>query len=242
MHGLEKGVTQLANHEMNAKVRSNAVASLESIIDDINAGIKVWEKFASSGGSNAAAGSFGGWAGFTIEDELWGIELSARDKAKAASSGKSGLDDPLVELAYNKLAESMTPGEYAQNAINAMYERIESIKKLIAMIKNTKPKKDASGSAATKSSAAKPAKKAKKKSAAKKAKKKTAKKKTAGKKVKKKAAKKKVSRKKATKKKAAKKKATKKKATKKKAAKKKASKKKTAKKKSAKKKTKKARR
>ena len=239
MHGLQKGVTQLANHEMNAKARSNAIASLEGIVEDISAGIKVWEKFASSGATNAAAGSFGGWAGFTIENELWEIELNARDKAKQASAGKSGLDDPLVELAYSKLSDSVTPDEQAQNAINTMYERIENIKQLISLIKNTKPKKLSSPSAAAKSSgggSAKPKagkKAAKKKTAAKKAKKKTAKKKPA----KKKKSTKKVAKKK-VKKKAAKKKAAKKKTTKKKAAKKKTAKKKSAKKKAGKKKAK----
>lgn len=240
MQGLKKGVTQLANHEMNSKVRSDAITLLEGIIDDINAGVKVWEKFASSGASDAAAGSYGGWAGFTIENDLWEIELNARDKARQASGGHSGLDDPLVELAYSKLEESVTPADQAQHAIDAMYGRIEQIKQLVSQIKNTKPKKAASTGAPAKASAAKPAKK--------KAKKKPAKKKTAAKKAKKKAVKKKPAKKKKAAKKTTKKKAKKKavkkkpaKKAKKKAAKKKVTKKKAAKKKSAKKKAKKRR-
>lgn len=247
MHGLEKGITQLANHEMNAKVRSNAIALLEGISDDITAGIKVWENFSSSGAGNAEPGSFGGWAGFTIERKLFDIELDARDKAKQASGGQSSLDDPLVELAYSKLHEGQTASEHVQNAIDLMKSRIDRINQLIAQIKNTKPKKAASADSPAKSAATKTKSKkkpAKKKSSARKAKKKSAGKKPAKKKkaAKKKAGKKKVAKKKAAKKKAAKKKAGKKKATKKKAGKKKAGKKKAGKKSAKKKAKKKARR
>lgn len=236
MHGLEQGITQLANHEMNAKVRSAAIALLESIIDDINEGIKVWEDFSNSGNSNVEPGSFAGWAGFTIERKLFEIDLNARDKAKQASNGRSSLDDPLVELAYSQLGESQTATEHAQNAVNGMRDRIARINELIAQIKNTKPKKVAMASSAPKSSAKaakqKPKKKkaGKKKSAAKKAKKKAAKKKASKKKSAKKSSKKKAAKKKAAKKKATKKKSSTKKA-KKKTAKKKAAKKKAAKKK-----------
>src|SRR5210317_1002980 len=103
MHGLEQGINQLANHETNQKLRSNAIDLLNGIIGDLNAGLEVWRNFLESGGSTSEAGSYGGWAGFTIETELFELDLSARDKAKQASTGKSSLDDPLVVLAYSKL-------------------------------------------------------------------------------------------------------------------------------------------
>lgn len=237
MHGLEQGITQLANHEMNSKVRSNAVSLLNGIIDDLNAGIEVWEGFQQSGSGSVSSGpgSFGGWAGFSIEKKLFEIDLNARDKAREASNGRSSLDDPIVVLAYSKLGDSETASERCQNAIDEMRNRIGKVNELIEIINSTKPKKAASTStakqSAPKSSAGKkPAKKksTKKKTAAKKSKKKTtktkAKKKAKKKQVKKKAAKK-STKKKAVKKKAGKKKASKKKASKKKATKTKAKKK-----------------
>lgn len=232
MHGLEKGINQLANHETNQKMRSNAIELLNGVIGDMNSGLKVWEDFAQKGSSNSETGAYGGWAGFTIETQLFEIELDAREKAKQASNGNSSLDQPLIALAYNKLGESETASDEAKAAIDGMQSRIGKIGELIELIKKTKPKK---------ASAAKAKPKAAKKS---KAKKKSTKKKTVKKKVtKKKPAKKKAVKKKATKKKAkkAKKKPAKKKAAKKKAAKKKAAKKKAPKKKSAKKKAKKRR-
>ena len=129
MYGLEQGITQLANHEMNAKVRTDAIALLESIIDDINDGIKVWQNFSGAGASHAKPGSFAGWAGFTIERELFEIDLNARDKAKQASSGRSSLDDPLIELAYSKLGDAQSAAEHVQNAIAAMQDRVGKIRK-----------------------------------------------------------------------------------------------------------------
>ena len=225
MHGLKKGINLLATQETNQKVRNNAIDLLNGAIDDINSGIGVWNDYINSGDHSASPGSYGGWAGFSIEDKLWEIELEARDKAKQASNGSSSLDEPLVSLAYSKLEEGQSPTDAAQAAVDAMENRVAEIKSLINAIKKTKPKKPAAAKKA-KSQAKKPA-----------AKKKPAKKKVATKKAaKKKAVKKKVGKKKALKKKAAKKTATKKKAAKKKTAKKKASKKKVAKKKAAKKK------
>ena len=230
MHGLEKGINILATQETNQKIRNNAIDLLNGVIDDINSGIGVWKEYLDSGDHSASPGSFGGWAGFSIENNLWEIELEARDKAKQASNGGSSLDEPLVSLAYSKLEEGQAPTDAANVAISAMEDRVIQIKNLIDLIKKTKPKKPAAAKKAkpkTKKSAAKK-KPAKKKAAKKKAvKKKPAKKKPAKKKV----AKKKAAKKKATKKKVAKKKAAKKKAVKKKAVKKKATKKKAAKKK-----------
>jgi len=93
MRGLEQGITQLANYEMNAKVRTNAISLLNGIIEDLNAGIKVWESFLQSGNVGSDPGAFGGWAGFSIEKKLFEIDLEARDKARAASGGKSSLAD-----------------------------------------------------------------------------------------------------------------------------------------------------
>ena len=230
MHGLEKGINLLATQETNQKVRNNAIDLLNGVIDDINSGIGVWKNYINNGDHSATPGSYGGWAGFSIEDNLWEIELEARDKAKQASNGNSSLDAPLVSLAYTKLHEGQAPTDAANAAVSAMEDRINQIKSLIDSIKKTKPKKP---------TAAKKAKPKAKKPAAKKkpAKKKTAKKKATKKKpAKKKAAKKKAVKKKAVKKKAAKKKVAKKKVVKKKAAKKKVAKKKAVKKKAAKKK------
>jgi len=233
MHGLEQGITQLANYGMNQTVRSNAVTLLNGIIDDLNEGIKVWKEF-QSGNANAKPGSYGGWAGFTIESKLWELELDARDKAKEASNGRSSLDQPLIVLAYTKLEEGQTASEKCNSAVEEMKNRINTIQELIALIKNTKPKKE-STAAATTPKAAKKSSTAKTPAKKKSAKKKSTKKKQAAKK---KPAKKKKAAKKSTKKKAVKKKAGKKKAVKKKSSKKKAAKKKTTKKKPAKKKAK----
>ncbi|MGD8568525.1 MAG: hypothetical protein PVJ39_10585 [Gammaproteobacteria bacterium] len=225
MHGLEKGINQLAEQETNQKVRKTAIDLLNGIIDDLNAGIGVWNDLLSKGIPQSETGGYGGWAGFTIETKLFELELDARDKAKQASNGHSSLDDPLVTLAYGKLSEGQSAEDAARGAVSTMEERIKRLKSLISTIENTKPKKPAAAKKAVKAKAS-PAKK------------KPAKKKTASKKaVKKKPAAKKAAKKKATKKKAVKKKAaTKKKATKKKAVKKKATKKKAVKKKPTKKK------
>ena len=239
MRGLEQGITQLANYEMNAKVRTNAISLLNGIIEDLNAGIKVWESFLQSGNVGSDPGAFGGWAGFSIEKKLFEIDLEARDKARAASGGKSSLDDPIIVLAYAKLGEEETVDERCNNAIDEMRNRIDKVNELIGLINSTKPKKAPVASAVEQS---KPKSKAGKKPVSKK----STKKKTSAKKSKKKATKTKAKKKakkklvkKTTKKKVAKKKAAKKKASKKKAVKKKASKKKAVKKKAAKKKAKK---
>jgi len=232
MHGLEQGIKQMANFEMNQTIRSNAVSMLNGIIDDLNKGIAVWGEFSSSGNTDAKPGAYGGWAGFTIEKKLWEIELEAREKAKGASYGRSSLDAPLIVLAYNKLEEGQSAADKCNSAIDEMKNRINAIKDLIALIKNTKPKKapakEVTQKPMTKSKAA--GKPASKKSTQKKqaAKKKVSKKKKASTK---KATGKKTSKKKATQKKAAKKKTGKKKVAKKKVAKKKAAKKKAASKK-----------
>lgn len=239
MHGLEKGINQLAAQETNQKVRKNAIDSLNGIIDDLNAGIDVWNDLLSKGIPQSETGGYGGWAGFTIETKLWELELDARDKAKQASNGQSSLDDPLVSLAYGKLTEGQSAEDAARGAVSVMEERIKAVKSLISTIQNTKPKKPAAAKSTAKKAAKTKTSAAKKKPAKKKTtKKKAVKKKAAAKKAaKKKPTKKKVTKKKAVKKKAPAKKATKKKATKKKAAKKKApTKKKAAKKKAVKKK------
>jgi hypothetical protein len=213
MHGLEKGVHLLATQETNQKARNNAIDMLNGVINDIKSGIDVWNQFVKSGGRSAKPGSFGGWAGFEMDNQLWEIELEARDKARKASNGHSSLDTPLVSQSNVKLDEGQGDVDCAQEAISAMEDRIKRIKSLIDAIKKTKPKKPAA---------------AKAKGTAKKA---TTKKKS----TQKKAAAKKSAQKKSAKKKATKKKVVKKKATKKKAAKKAASKKATTKKKKAKK-------
>ena len=227
MHGLEKGVTLLATQETNQKMRDNAIDLLNGVINDIKSGIDVWNKFIKSGGKSAKPGSFGGWAGFSMDNTLWEIELDARSKARQASTGGSSLDEPLVSQSNVKLADGQTDLDCANEAVSAMEGRITRVKSLIDMIKKTKPKKPATAkpAAPAKAKAKKPA--AKKKSTQKKAAvKKPAKKKA----TKKKAVKKKVAKKAPTKKKAVKKKAVKK-ASKKKAAVKKSAKKKVSKKK-----------
>ena len=141
MHGLEKGINQLANHETNQKMRSNAIELLNGVISDLNSGIEVWEGFVQTGSSNSEAGAYGGWAGFTIETQLFEIELDAREKAKQASNGNSSLDQPLVALAYSKLGDSETASDEAKAAIDGMQSRIGKIGELIELIKKTKPKK-----------------------------------------------------------------------------------------------------
>ncbi|WP_455221258.1 hypothetical protein [Kaarinaea lacus] len=237
MHGLEKGVHLLATQETNQKIRNNAIDLLNGVINDINSGIEVWNEFVKSGGHSTKPGSFGGWAGFEMDNTLWELELQARDKARQASNGSSSLDAPLVSQSNVKLDEDQGDMDYAQQAVSAMEDRTKQIKSMIDAIKKTKPKKPSA--AKTKGAAKKaPAKKksTQKKAAAKKsAKKKPAKKKPAKKKPAKKKAVKKAPTKKKAAKKAAKKKAVKKKATKKKTAKKKAVKKAPTKKKKAKK-------
>jgi len=238
MHGLEKGVHLLATQETNQKIRNNAIDLLNGVIKDLNSGIEIWNKFVSGGGCSAKPGSFGGWAGFEMDNTLWELELDARSKSREASNGGSSLDAPLVSQSNVKLEEEQGDLDYAQQAISEMEDRIKRIKALIDAIKKTKPKKPAaakSGGAAKKAPAKK--KSTQKKAAAKKsAKKKPAKKKPTKKKsTKKKAVKKAPTKKKASAKKSTKKKAVKKKATKKKAAKKKAVKKSPSKKKKAKK-------
>ena len=254
MHGLEKGVNTVANEETNKKVRENAIELLNGVISDIKSGISVWKNYLKKAGESKQKGAFGGWANFQIERKLFELDLAARDKARDASRGASSLDDPLVELAYNKLHDDQTGADAANDAIAAMEDRVKAVKGLIKKIETTVPKKPSVKKAAAPKAAAKkkPAKKpaaaakaAPKKKAAKKAapKKKAAKKSVAPKK--KAAAKKKVASKKkaapkkaAPKAKAAKKKVVSKKKTavKKAAPAKKATKKKAAKKKIAKKK------
>jgi len=191
MHGLTKGITQIANYEANQSIRKNTVDLLNGIKNDINSGIGVWNEFLKKGSANTAAGPYGGWAGFTIEQDLFDLELAARDKAKQASNGNSSLDEPLISLAYSKLSEEQTPVHAGNAAIDAMNDRLQQITALIEMIKNIKPKKQASNEAAKSSTAAgkkKPGKKqpAKKKVTAKKSppvKPKSVKKKTTKKKV-----------------------------------------------------------
>ena len=220
MHGLIKGISQLANYETNQTVRKNTIDLLNGIMNDINSGIGVWNDFLNKGSANASPGSYGGWAGFSIEQELFDLELEARDKAKQASKGQSSLDEPIISLAYSKLSESQTAADACNEAINAMQDRLKQIESMVDMIKSVKPKRQATGSA-VKSSAASDKKKSGKKPAAKK---------KAVKKPSSKSAKKKSPAKKSTKKNTTKKKATKKKVTKKKAAKKTVKKKATSKK------------
>lgn len=233
MHGLEKGVHLLATQETNQKLRTNAIDMLNGVINDIKSGIDVWNQFIKSGGSSTKPGSYGGWAGFEMDNQLWEIELQARDKAREASNGGSSLDEPLVAQSNVKLAEEQGDMDYAQAVVSAMEDRIKRIKALIDTIKKTKPKKPAAAKKAktTAKKATTKKKTAKKKAAAKKSAKKKPAKKAKKKAVKKKAVKKKVVKKAPTKKKAAKKKVSKKKAVKKKATKKKAAKKKATKKK-----------
>ena len=204
MHGLIKGVTQLADYETNQSIRKNAIELLNGIMNDINSGIGVWNKFLQQGSANAAPGAYGGWAGFSIEQDLFDLELEARDKAKQVSNGNSSLDEPIISLAYSKLAESQTPVDACNTAIDAMNDRLHQLTSLIELIKNSKPKKQGSNVSA-KSSSTSIKKKSVKKQAAKK---KTVKKKSTSAKpkaVKKKAAKKQAAKKKtSTKKKAAK--------------------------------------
>jgi len=211
MHGLEKGVNTVANEETNKKAREQTIELLNGIISDIKSGVSVWKGFLKKAGESKEKGAFSGWANFQIERKLFELDLAARDKAREASRGASSLDDPLVELAYNKLHDDQTAGDAANAAISAMEDRVKVVKGLIKKIETTVPKKPSVKKApASKAvSKKKPAKKASPK---------------------KKAAKKAAPKKKATKKAAPKKKAAKKAAPKKKAAKKAAPKKKAAKK------------
>ncbi|MCG6968673.1 MAG: hypothetical protein LJE85_02810 [Gammaproteobacteria bacterium] len=210
MHGLEKGVNTVANEEMKKKVRENTIELLNGIISDIKSGISVWKGYLKKAGDSQDKGAFGGWANFQIERKLFELDLAAREKARQASSGASSLDDPLVELAYNKLHDDQTAADAANAAIAAMDERAKAIKGLIKKIETTVPKKPAVKKAAAPKGTVKkkPAKKAPAKKAA--AKKKAAKKAAPKKKAVKKAAKKAVTKKKAAKKAAPKKKAAKK--------------------------------
>jgi len=227
MHGLIKGISQLANYENNQTVRKNTIDLLNGIMSDINSGIKVWNDFLNKGSVNASPGSYGGWAGFSIEQDLFNLELEARDKAKQASKGQSSLDEPLISLAYSKLLESQTPADACNVAINAMQDRLEQIESLIDMIKTVKPKRQASDSDVKVSTASGKKKSAKKQATKKKIVKKTSAKSSAAKT---KSAKKKTVKKKAVKKKTPAKKSTNKKAAKKKVAKNKVKKKTTSKK------------
>jgi hypothetical protein len=217
MHGLEKGVNTVANEEMKKKVRENTIELLNGVISDIKSGISVWKGYLKKAGDSKDKGAFGGWANFQIERKLFELDLAAREKAREASNGASSLDDPLVELAYNKLHDDQTAADAANLAVAAMEDRVKAIKGLIKKIETTVPKKPSVKKAAAPKAAVKK-KPAKKAPAAKKA-----------------APKKKAVKKAATKKKAAKKAAPKKKAVKKAAPKKKAAKKAAPKKKAAKK-------
>ena len=233
MHGLEKSVTAIANHEMNKKSRDRAIELLNGMISDLNAGIGIWKDYQKAAGKKATAkGLYGGWAGSDVEKQLFDLNLTTRAKSVQVSGGQSGLDEPLIELAYRKLDEDETGADAAAKAIETMGTRSKSIEKLIGLIRNTTPKKLPTAKAPGKSAPA--AKSGAKKAAAKKpAAKKTAPstKKPAAKA--KPAAKKKAAKKSAAKKAVAKKAAPKKAAPKKAAPKKKAAAKKPAAKKPA---------
>ena len=105
MHGLEKGVTTVANEETKQKVREHTIELLEGVIADIKSGISIWKNYLKKNAASTEKGSFGGWADFKIERKLFELNLEAREKASEASRGASSLDNPLVELAYNKLQD-----------------------------------------------------------------------------------------------------------------------------------------
>ena len=154
MHGLEKSINILAAQETDKKVRDNAVNLLTSIIDDINSGINLWNKFLKSGKAPEEKGLYNGWAGHSIERPLFDLELAARAKASEATNGGSSLDKPLVSLAYSKLDDDETAKDAANAAIAASNDRITRIKALINTIKTTKPKKPAASKPAEKTPSA----------------------------------------------------------------------------------------
>ncbi len=218
MQTLEKSVMTLAKHEMNSKVRARAVDLLQSVVSDLNTAAKIWSDFAKSASDSDAseAGAFGGWAGSSIEKDLYDLHLASRANLLEVSGGATSLDDPLVELAYNKLLPGQSSKAAAEAASSVIKSRVGVIQKLIKAIQNTKPVKLKGAAGKTKSKASG----AKKKVTVKKGTGKKAAKKTAGKK---KSTKKQPAAKKTVKKKvsAKKKPAPKKSATKKQAARKK---------------------
>ncbi|MCI0505801.1 MAG: hypothetical protein L0Z73_06780 [Gammaproteobacteria bacterium] len=220
MHGLEKGVNLLASQETNQQIRNKAIDQLNGVINDLTSGIEIWNQFIKSGNHSAKPGSFGGWAGFAMDNKLWELELEARAKARQASNGSSSLDEPLISQSNVKLTEGQNAVDCVREAVAAMEKRKQSIKSLIDVIKTTKPVKAAAAKTApqAKSAVKKPAAAMKqstqKKAAAKKPAKKQLAKKAPGKQ-KAAAAKKKAGKKKAAKKAAGKKATVKKKKTKK---------------------------
>lgn len=171
MHGLEKGVNLLASQETNQQVRNKAIDQLNGVINDLASGIETWNQFIKSGNHSAKPGSYGGWAGFAMDNKLWELELEARAKARQASNGSSSLDEPLISQSNVKLTEGQSTVDCAREAVAAMEKRKQSIKSLIDVIKTTKPVKPAAAKPAAKEKPAvkKPAAAAKKPSTQKKA-------------------------------------------------------------------------
>lgn len=159
MDGLVKSIHNIATQETDKKVREKAVNLLNGIITDINEGIKIWTNFQKKAKSSDKTGLFGGWAGFSIERELYDLQLKARSKANEASNGGSSLDAPLVALAYNKLHDDQNAAEAVEEAIKSMQARIGRVKELISEIQTTKPVKP-KPVAATQKTAMKPVAKA----------------------------------------------------------------------------------
>ena len=221
MHGLEKSVNQIAVQETDKKIRGRVIELLNEVISDIEQGISIWKGYLTTATGSVNNEGYGGWAGFTIEADLFNLHMASREKAWELSKGGSSLDAPLVNLAYAKLKEGQSDIDAANGAIAEMQARIEQIQGFIEIIEITKPTKVKALLAEKKSTPKKSN-----------AKKKVAKKKVVAKKAtpKKKATKKKVAVKKTAKKKAVPKKAVKKKAVKKKAVTKKAVKKRAKKK------------
>ena len=238
MHGLEKSVNTIAAYETDKKTRERAIELLNEVISDIEQGIGIWRGYLNSATGSVDNGGYGGWAGFTIESDLFDLHMTSRGKAWELSNGGASLDTPLVNLAYAKLKEGQSGTDAANEAIADMDARVKQIQGFIETIRTTKPQKvkAETSSASNKSVASKSA--SKKSTSKKSAAKKSAPKKTAPKKsvAKKKAAKKSSKKKVAAKKTAVKKKTTAKKTTAKKAVKKKVTQKKAAKKKVVKKK------
>jgi len=141
MQGLDRSINILATQETNKKARAKAIEALSGILSDIKSGIGVWKKFQSSAGNLSAKGSYGGWAGSDIANQLFDINLSAKQKSSSASNGGASLDEPLVAQAFSKLDDDQAASDAADAAISEMEGNIARIKSMIKAIETTVPKK-----------------------------------------------------------------------------------------------------
>jgi hypothetical protein len=166
MRALDVAVQSIATTVTNPNERERYIGLLDAMAKDCKSAAAVWRQYLEQPGSPPADPSaLIYWTGSALARQLFDIHLDCRDKLVELTNGRATMEDPMISLAYRKLAEGETGPQAAQQAVDEMNGTAAHLERLKEQIRTTQPKKAA---AMTKPVAAKKAVATKKPVAAKK--------------------------------------------------------------------------